>query len=127
MWPQGLIVALFLSLISPFIFAAPGATYINGMGISQSENGKISVAGPMVNLLIALLFLPVAVFFQGTLVGIVGLIGLEVNAFLGAFNLVPFGPLDGAKVFRWNVLIWLPMIVVLAGLYVFSLSLGGGL
>jgi len=128
MWPQGLVVALFLSLISPFIFAAPGATYINGAGISPSENGKISLAGPMVNLIIALIFLPVAVFFSSsTLIGVVGLIGLEVNAFLGAFNLVPLGPLDGAKVFRWNVLIWLPMIVMLAGLYLFALSLGGGL
>ena len=126
MWPQGLIVALVLSLISPFIFAAPGATYINGTGISQSENGKISAAGPMVNLLIALLFLPVAVF-GGDLIGTVGFVGLEVNAFLGAFNLIPFGPLDGAKVLRWNVFVWLALIVPLAGLYVFALYLGGGI
>jgi Zn-dependent protease len=124
MWPQGLILALFMSIISPFIFAAPGATYISGTGISESQNGRISLAGPMTNLLIALLFLPVAVFGKD-LVAFAGLIGLEVNAFLGAFNLIPLGPLDGAKVFRWNLLIWLAAIVPLAALYVFSLHLAG--
>jgi Zn-dependent protease len=124
MWPQGLVVALFLSIISPFIFAAPGATYINGTSISPSQNGKISIAGPLTNLLIALIFLPIALF-GNDLISFAGLIGLEVNAFLGAFNLIPFGPLDGAKVFRWNPLVWIALLIPLAGLYVFSLRLFG--
>lgn len=124
MWRQGLIFALVLSLIIPFILAAPGATYINGSSISKSENGTISIAGPLTNLLIALIFLPIALFGNG-LISYAGLIGLEVNAFLGAFNLLPLGPLDGAKVIRWNILIWLAAIVSLAGLYVLALRLIG--
>ena len=36
----------------------------------------------------------------------VGLVGFEVNLFLATFNMLPVMPLDGAKVFRWNKLLW---------------------
>ena len=30
----------------------------------------------------------------------------KINFFLGAFNMVPFPPLDGSKVMAWNPLVW---------------------
>ena len=64
-----LVVAVALAALVGVVFAAPGATVIydvNGRGISREQNGKISVAGPLVNLLLcipfaALLILGVAV------------------------------------------------------------------
>jgi Zn-dependent protease len=32
--------------------------------------------------------------------------GFSLNLWLAAFNLLPFGPMDGAKVFKWNPLVW---------------------
>jgi len=96
-YPLGLIFALFFALLAGIVFAAPGAVYIQGR-ITKEQNGMISLAGPGLNLAfglacIALLFiLPLPIIF------IVG----WINLFLAAFNLIPFGPLDGAKVFRWN-------------------------
>jgi len=29
-----------------------------------------------------------------------------MNLWLAAFNLIPFGPLDGLTIFRWNKLVW---------------------
>ena len=104
MWPQMLLMAIVLALVT-FFFAAPGATYISGEGISKEENGIISLAGPLINGLIALLFLPLFLF-TGGIPQVIGAFGLYVNVVLGAFNLLPLGPLDGTKVFKWNKILW---------------------
>ncbi len=115
MWPMGLILALLTSLLG-FIFAAPGATYISGMNISQSENGKISLAGPVINVAIALLFLPLAIFGTGFW-GQLGGFGSYINIFLALFNLLPIGPLDGSKVFRWSLPVWALFFVPLGAVF----------
>ena len=104
MWPFGILLALMTSLIG-FIFAAPGATYISGSSISTRENGLISLAGPMTNLGIGILFLPFLLFGNGVWLEI-GSIGFSINTFLALFNMLPILPLDGAKVFGWNRIIW---------------------
>lgn len=121
MWPMGLVLALVTSLIG-FIFAAPGATYISGTNISPSENGRISLAGPLTNIAIAALFLPFYLFGGGVWY-LIGLIGVRINIFLALFNLLPLGPLDGAKVFRWNLPVWALVIVPLGVAFYFSLSM----
>lgn len=119
MWPQMLVLALITSLLG-VIFAAPGATYISGTNISKEENGKISLAGPLMNVLIAFLFVPFLLFGQGFLSDL-GALGVPINVFLATFNLLPFGPLDGAKVFKWSLPLWaavfIPLVIVLLFLY----------
>ena len=119
MWPMGLVLALLTSLMG-FIFAAPGATYINGMNITKSENGRISLAGPLTNVAIALLFLPFLLYADpnGTLF-LVGYIGVRINVFLALFNLLPIGPLDGAKVFKWNLPVWVVVFAALGVVFYF--------
>jgi len=122
MWPQGLVLALVLSAFSGFVFAAPGATYVDGYGIKTRENGIISIAGPLTNIVIALLFVPLVYFNGGNAVLFeAGFLGSYINIFLGAFNMLPIMPLDGAKVWRWNKLIWIgvfgPLALVLASYF----------
>jgi Zn-dependent protease len=117
MWPMGLLLALVTSLIG-IIFAAPGATYISGTNISREENGKISLAGPLTNVAIALLFLPFNFTSSGFL-AIIGFVGLRVNILLAAFNMLPIGPLDGTKVWRWNLGVWVAVFVPLAAAFVY--------
>ena len=104
MWPQMLAMAIVIALVG-FLVAAPGATYIVGGNSSKTETGLISLAGPLTNAVIAALFLPVFLFTGGVL-QVIGGFGLWVNIELGAFNLLPVGPLDGAKVFRWSKVVW---------------------
>ncbi len=107
LWKEGLILAIGLSIITNFIFAAPGAVYIHGEYISEEQNGKISLAGPLTNIVLALIFLGLTPYlaFSPYLLAI-GTIGFTINSFLALFNLIPFSVLDGAKIFRWNPIIW---------------------
>ena len=75
-------------------------------GVSDRKTiGRISIAGPLTNIALALFFM---VFLQA-LRGNTALIfqrSLMINAFIALFNLIPFGVLDGVKIFLWNKLIW---------------------
>jgi len=115
MFSAGLLFALLLSFAG-FIFAAPGAVHIFGMP-SREENGKISLAGPMANMAMTSIFLPLSnLGFAQSIFSSIAVI----NAFLAFFNLLPFGPLDGRKIMKWNFGVWLIAIVVSVLLMFFS-------
>ena len=120
MWPAGLAVALGLSLFG-FVFAAPGAVMIMPKttlwGTSSPDRekaGLISLAGPATNVALAVVFLAL----DATRPALLFTMGASVNTWLAIFNLIPFGPLDGAKIFRWNKGAWLCAIAAAAGLFV---------
>ena len=91
-----LMLALLCSFFG-FVFAAPGAVMIHGHYISRKQNGLISAAGPATNYVLALLFLVVGMFGGGVLQTL-GSYGFMINAWLGLFNMIPFGQFDGRKI-----------------------------
>jgi Zn-dependent protease len=120
MWLQGLGLALFSAFAFGIVFAAPGATYFMGSGVSKKENGIISLAGPLTNVAIALLFLPLLLVNTNNLLILeAGYLGCYFNFFLATFNMLPIFVLDGAKVWRWNKLYWaavfIPVALVVVG------------
>jgi Zn-dependent protease len=113
MWFEGLALAFVMAFVLGFVFVAPGAVYIHGNYISREENGKISIAGPLVNIVIALFFFSLIPFVNHHPVDITGFIisniiwfGFIINSILAAFNLIPLGIFDGAKIIRWNPILW---------------------
>jgi len=116
MFPMGLLFALFLGVAFGFVFAAPGAVQIFG-NANREEEGKISVAGPLMNLIVALLCLPVMYISSDVIKEFVSFI-CYINAFLAFFNLIPFGPLDGGKILRWRLDVWASLIAVSIGLII---------
>lgn len=121
-WPLGLVLALVTSLTG-FIFAAPGATYISGANISEAENGKISVAGPLTNVAVAAAFFPLALLggALGSFWFQLGFEGFSINIFLALFNMLPVPPLDGAKVFAWDKFRWGAVFLPLALVFIYNL------
>ena len=131
LWPQGLLFALVTSFFG-FVFAAPGAVYTYANYMTDEINGKISIAGPIVNIILALIFLAIAVAvypsaFTSDLsvtIFIICSMGYSINSFLAVFNLLPIGNLDGSKVFTWNIGIWIVAIAVAGILTAASMTIG---
>ncbi|MDY6958547.1 MAG: peptidase M50 [Halobacteriota archaeon] len=99
---QMLFFAVVIAYFSGIVFAAPGAVMISGQ-VTREENGKISVSGAMTNLLMAGIFASIALVSSNTyLLYQIGRFGALINAWIAAFNMIPFGPLDGKKVLAWD-------------------------
>ena len=106
LWVEGLVLAIITAALG-FVFAAPGAVYIHGQYISREENGKISIAGPLTNIALAVIFFVLIQFVSfSPVLALVCSLGFTINSFLAFFNLLPIGILDGAKVLKWNPVIW---------------------
>ena len=128
-----LLIAVVVASLVGFVFAAPGATVIytnpyEGRGLTREENGKISAAGPATNLLLCIPFAALYVLggglsaAGGSLLAVVGLAGIQINAMIAAFNMLPFGPLDGRKIWDWNAVAFTLLIAASFGLLVASFS-----
>ena len=126
-----LLVAVALAALVGFVFAAPGATVIynvrlDGRTISREENGKISAAGPLTNLLLCIPFAGlllvggVSSLASGNLLAQIGLFGVQINAMIATFNMLPISILDGNKVLSWNIAVFILLIVASFGVLISS-------
>ncbi len=110
-----LLVAVLTSFLG-IVFAAPGAVMIAGH-VGKERNGKISLAGPATNLVLAILFIGLAfIFTEGFIARIISF-GVLVNVWLGLFNLIPVWLLDGKKILKWNKLVY--FITLAIGIFLF--------
>lgn len=111
-----LILALACSFFG-FVFAAPGAVMIHGHYISRKQNGLIAAAGPATNFVLALVFLGITQL-GGEIFGALGSFGFMINAWLGLFNMLPFGQFDGKKILDLSGVLYGVMVAVGFGLMV---------
>jgi Zn-dependent protease len=119
---NGLLFAVMLSFLG-VLFAAPGAVYISG-NVSREQNGRISLAGPAVNMMVALVALPMFLWepMPEAVTEVTGIV-LYLNAFLAAFNLIPVRPLDGSKVWAWSRPVYLASVAAAGSLLALALIL----
>lgn len=110
MFPMGLLIALALSFAG-FLFAAPGVVYIKGF-VTGEQDGRISLAGPLVNIVLALVGLAGCFALNGDPMIVPFYLLFTLNASLAFFNLLPIGILDGSKIMRWNMNLWVMFFAV---------------
>lgn len=121
-----LVVAVTLAALVGVVFAAPGATMIYGAGVSREQNGKISAAGPVTNLILCIPFAFILLISSvldpasssQNLLTLTGMVGIQVNAMIAAFNMLPVSVLDGKKVLAWNPAIFAVLIVAAFGILI---------
>ena len=99
----GVAICVILATFTGILFGAVGGVVVETLA-DEVLAGKIAAAGPLTNLLLIPVFWLVG--------GKVGQMGMFVNSVLLFFNMLPFDPLDGAKVARWNRIAWLLMFTV---------------
>jgi len=129
-----LVTAIVLAAAVGVVFAAPGATVVynvrhDGRILNREEEGKISAAGPVTNLLLCIpfgaLILASTLYSlpSGSLLYQIGAFGIQINAMIAAFNMLPIMILDGNKVLSWNIAVFVLLIAMSFGILVGSFYL----
>ena len=86
-----------------FKIISPGMVMISG-STGPREMGKISLAGPVTNIFVSATITGFALIpsvYSGSAFS-----AAFINGFMALFNLIPFGILDGFKVFQWSKIVW---------------------
>ncbi|MHA2046230.1 MAG: site-2 protease family protein [Candidatus Thorarchaeota archaeon] len=122
MIPTGYLLSAMAILFSVPIFGT-GVVYSSGMS-NKEQLGKTNLAGPLTNFVIAAVLMVTALTMTiFTPLGFSNLLfqfGIQLNAFLGLFNMIPLQPFDGGSVREWSNRVWISMVIGLA----FMLVLG---
>ncbi len=115
--PGGLRFGLILAAVIGIVFMAPGAVMVAG-NATRSQFGKIAVAGPVTNMALWVIGYGAWLVLGGIfpLIDIVIGYWLWGNAILCAFNMLPFGPLDGRKIKAWSEPIFFTCLSIAAAL-----------
>tara|TARA_B110000495_G_C22999386_1_gene589585 strand:- start:798 stop:1616 length:819 start_codon:yes stop_codon:yes gene_type:complete len=118
--PAGLRFGVILAAAIGIVFMAPGAVMVSGR-TSRAQFGRIALAGPVTNIILWCIGIAAALLF-GDINNILDNIitnWLWGNAILAAFNMLPFGPLDGKKIKTWSeTIFYIWMSITLAVVWI---------
>ena len=107
-----------VSAVFPFKFLAPGQVNIQGSG-SREVLGAIGLVGPGFNIAIAALLFVLS-RFSGSFLDMIFLKIAVFNGLLAVINMIPYGSLDGTRVFMWDRTRW--AIALAASILVIALG-----
>ncbi|MDP6324216.1 MAG: hypothetical protein QF684_01435 [Candidatus Thalassarchaeaceae archaeon] len=119
--PAGLKTGVAIAFFIGFLFMAPGAVMVAG-NVNRRQNGMIALAGPASNLILWLLALPLFIFYGDF---VIVYLWMAANSILGAFNMLPFGPLDGKKIKGWSEPVFWSFIAIFATLIYLTMFSAG--
>lgn len=126
---NGLLITILSSMIG-ILFAIPGATVIYTNRFTKEQEGYVSLAGPLTNFAIFIIFFVIGnLFFRATLHNVVSTLSSDyvqnsyvqniinmvvfLSIWLAFFNMLPIYPLDGSKVLRWNKGIYILTVLII--------------
>jgi Zn-dependent protease len=103
-WGMGTAIMLFTSWLFGTVFSEPARTLVDAGEAKETDIALMLLTGPAVSVLFALLFLPLVLL--GGIFVTVGTIGFSMNLLNGLYELMPFKPMDGKDVYKWNKVWW---------------------
>lgn len=135
---NGLLITVVTSFFG-FLIGIPGATVIYTDRFTKREDGIVSLAGPLTNFVIFGIFFVIgfllfpnfistipsglnalAMQTGGYLQNLVTFV-LYISLLLAFFNMLPIFPLDGSKVLRWNIGVYVMVIAIIMGIFAYLL------
>ncbi|MFW9778737.1 MAG: hypothetical protein ACFFE8_07760 [Candidatus Heimdallarchaeota archaeon] len=122
--PELALISL-ISVLLPLKIIAPGVVLSSG-GYNGGKDARISLAGPLVSLIMGGLFLVLAaILFPGWTLLLIYVSKFSLD--LAVFNLLPFSVLDGSKVIQWHPGTYWVIFAIAACLWIFHpLGILGG-
>ncbi|MFW9947320.1 MAG: hypothetical protein ACFFDX_10900 [Candidatus Odinarchaeota archaeon] len=103
--------------------ALPGAVVVLGLDKVSRKTGLCKAAGPIVNLIYGSILFAISFFIPTSFFPLNLLIGMAAyfNFMLGAFNMLPFGILDGQNIWKWNKIVYFLLMISLVVLLIITL------
>ncbi|HQM95307.1 MAG TPA: site-2 protease family protein, partial [Methanofastidiosum sp.] len=89
--------------------------YIYGIN-DDKKDAKISLSGPLSNMIVAVVSL---ISYRAFFIPLLAQIAY-ISAFIGVFNLLPFGPLDGNKIVKHEKIPWI-ILMGIGALIIFGI------
>jgi Zn-dependent protease len=111
----GLAITLFTGALG-FLLGIPGATMIYASNFTKKENGIVSLAGPITNFVVFLVFVTLLYTVNpnpNSYLASAISFTLFISILLAFFNMLPIPPLDGSKILAWNKPIYVSVLAVI--------------
>lgn len=89
------LVSVGVAYLIGLLFLLPGV--VKYRAVTERVHGLVAAAGPVSNIVLALIFLALAGQYPE-----ISRIGVLLNTILAGFNMLPIPPLDGSKVIQWS-------------------------
>jgi Zn-dependent protease len=112
-WGWGTLTMLLTSWLFSMAFSQPGRyVFDDEEDIDNRDMAFVTLAGPAISMLFAIMFLPFALI--DGVAGQIAVAGFIMNLMTAVYNLMPFSPMDGKVIYDWSRLFWMPTFVPLA-------------
>ena len=91
------------------------------MRMRHTELGIEMVAGPVISIILMLVFLFMVQF--GGVWAIAGGLGFTINLITAVYSLIPISTMDGSAIWKWNRALFLVLFIPLIAFYFFTFML----
>ncbi|MCJ7429454.1 MAG: hypothetical protein MUP66_03625 [Candidatus Nanohaloarchaeota archaeon QJJ-5] len=131
MWSPGIVISVLSSFLGVVVAAVSGVKIMTEYAeryarwrieLNPKHMGIVASIGPLMSISLAMGCLMLSPLSPMVLGENVLSLAAEINAYIVLFSLVPASPLDGDKILRWSVGLWVFMIAM--GLAVLGLIAG---
>jgi len=122
-WSLGTVIMFLTAWLYGNAFAQPYRNLVNREDGSDDvrELGTEMIAGPIVSIILMVLFLAMVQF--GGLWAVAGGVGFTINIITAVYSLMPISTMDGGAIWKWNRTIYLALFIPMIAFYIFTFML----
>jgi len=122
-WGLGTVIMFVTAWLFGNAFAQSYRNLVNRDGGSGDtrEMGLEMVAGPVMSIILMILFLFMVQL--GGLWAVAGGIGFVINLITAVYSLMPISSMDGGAIWRWNRTLYLALLIPMLAFYIFTFVL----